>query len=438
MRWGWQVLVGLAVCCSTSVAAIAEKRVALIIGNSAYQKVAKLTTAVNDAGGIAKLFKAAGFDLVDVRQDLGGGDLRRAIREFSRHTWDADTAVVFYAGHGMAANGLNYLVPVDAKLETDLDVEDEAVSLDQILKMVEPAKRLRLVILDACRDNPFLSTMKRTTPGRPVGRGLAQVEPAGSNTLVAIAAKAGSVAADGDGTNSPFTAALLKHVAEPGLDLRIAFDRVRDEVLEATGRKQEPSVYGSFGGATMSLAPAPATPIKVELPPAAPPKTSSNDERRDYELAERVGTIEAWDWYLTQYSRGFYADLARAQRAKLIASTPAKTEPMTVEPPKPTGRANTAVQPTSSEPEPSRKERSKSYDTSERHPSRRERKEAAREAAKPKVSRETAKPREPREAAKPQATQKVLCTDQGGCRPVAGNCREQKNDRGDTVGIVCP
>src|ERR1700737_2518130 len=151
MRWGWQVLVGLAVCCSTSVAAIAEKRVALIIGNSAYQKVAKLTTAVNDAGGIAKLFKAAGFDLVDVRQDLGGGDLRRAIREFSRHTWDADTAVVFYAGHGIAANGLNYLVPVDAKLETDLDVEDEAVSLDQILKMVEPAKRLRLVILDACR-----------------------------------------------------------------------------------------------------------------------------------------------------------------------------------------------------------------------------------------------------------------------------------------------
>src|ERR1700674_307870 len=173
VRWGWQVLLGLAVCCcSTSVAAGAEKRVALVIGNSAYQSVPKLSAPTNDAGAIAKLLKTAGFDVVDVRQDLDGGDLRRAIREFSRHTWDADMAVVFYAGHGIAANGLNYLVPVDAKLETDLDVEDEAVSLDQILKMIEPAKQLRLVMLDACRHNPFLSTMKRTTPGRPVGRGL--------------------------------------------------------------------------------------------------------------------------------------------------------------------------------------------------------------------------------------------------------------------------
>jgi tetratricopeptide (TPR) repeat protein len=179
---------------------------------------------------------------------------------------------------------------------------------------------------------------------------------------------------------------------------------------------------------------APPEPARAAVAPSPPVADSMTDERRDYALAERVGTLEAWDWYLRQYSEGFYADLARAQRAKLIGAIPAKTEPGIVEPVKPAARSST-LQPTRVEPEPARKGRSRSHDAAERQPSRRE---AARESAKPKVRQDTAKPREVREAAKPQAAQKVLCTDKGGCRPVAGNCREQKNYQGDTIGIVCP
>src|SRR6476620_6329358 len=153
-----------------------------------------------------------------------------------------DVAVVFYAGHGLEVDGTNYLIPTDAKLASDIDVEDEAISLDRVLRVLEPARSLRLVILDACRDNPFVKTMKRTLASRSFGRGLAGVEPAMSNTLIAFAAKAGSTANDGEGAHSPFTTALLKHLTAPGLDLRIAFGKVRDDVFASTGARQEPHV----------------------------------------------------------------------------------------------------------------------------------------------------------------------------------------------------
>jgi uncharacterized caspase-like protein len=149
---------------------------------------------VNDAGAISLLFKTSGFDVVETRQNLAVNDLRRAIRDFSDKTRDADIAVVFYAGHGIEVNGNNYIIPIDGALERDIDVEDETVSLERILSVVEPAKRLRLVILDACRDNPFARNMKRTIARRAIGRGLASVEPTMSDTLIAFAAKAGSTA----------------------------------------------------------------------------------------------------------------------------------------------------------------------------------------------------------------------------------------------------
>src|SRR5213075_1406954 len=164
-----------------------------------------------------------------------------------------DVAVVYYAGHGIELDGTNYLIPVDATLETDTDVLDETLSLDRVLVAVEPAKQLRLVILDACRDNPFAKTMKRTIASRAVGRGLAKVEPTSPNTMIAFAAKAGSTASDGDSRNSPFAAALLEHLPKPGLDLRRAFGFVRDDVLKNTGNKQEPYVYGSLGGNDLPL-----------------------------------------------------------------------------------------------------------------------------------------------------------------------------------------
>ena len=149
----------------------AEKRVALVIGNGAYQHVANLPNPPRDAIAIGDMFKAAGFDEVIVKTDLGNSEMRADLREFARKSVGADIAAVFYAGHGIEVGGRNYLVPVDAKVEYDTDVEDEAVDLDRVLQQLEPAKRLKLVILDACRDNPF-PHMKSLSQSRSVGRGL--------------------------------------------------------------------------------------------------------------------------------------------------------------------------------------------------------------------------------------------------------------------------
>src|SRR5215208_866904 len=220
--------------CLMSGPAFAEKRVALVLGNSAYRNVAPLTNPINDSARIASTLKEAGFDVVDSRHDLPAAETRRALRDFADRARDADIALVYYAGHGIEVDGTNYLIPVDAKLERDTDVYDEALSLDRVLLAIEPAKKLRLVILDACRDNPFAKTMKRTVASRAIGRGLAKVEPSVSGTLIAFAARAGAVASDGDGANSPFATALVRHIAQPGLDLRIAFGKVRDDVIKAT------------------------------------------------------------------------------------------------------------------------------------------------------------------------------------------------------------
>lgn len=251
--------------------ASAEKRVALIIGNGAYVNVAKLLNPTRDVDAVERLLRQAGFDLVDARRDLGAVAMRRALRNFSDRTRNADVAVVFYSGHGIEVNGNNYLVPVDATLERDIDVEDEAIPLERVTQILDQARRLRLVILDACRDNPFLRTMKRTMAGRSIGRGLAEVRVLTADTLIAFAARAGSTALDGDGTNSPYTIALVRHLATPGLDLRIAFGRVRDEVLEATRNAQEPFVYGSLGGSEIALVSAatPGTPQPAPSPSLA-------------------------------------------------------------------------------------------------------------------------------------------------------------------------
>jgi hypothetical protein len=161
--------------------------------------------------------------------------------------------------------------------------------------------------------------MQRSVATRAVTNGLAKVEPASTDTIIAYAAKAGSTADDGVGGHSPFTAALLKHLTVPGRDVRLALGNVRDEVLAATGKKQEPIVYGSLGGAAVELVPGPkAAPAPVAAAPAAAVDQNAAI-RRDYEMAERVGTREAWDSFLATYSTGLYSKLAQAQRNKLIA-----------------------------------------------------------------------------------------------------------------------
>src|SRR5665213_3484345 len=258
-----------------ATAAAADRRVALVIGNSAYKNASMLANTINDSTAIATLFKSVGFEVVISRTDLGVVDFKRAVREFLLTAETADVAVVYYAGHGIEIGGNNYLVPVDARLGRDYDVDDEAVSLERIIWALQSVKRLRLILLDACRDNPFPAKLRSAGMTRAtVTGGLAKIQDVSADTLVAFAAKAGSISYDGDGGNSPYATALLRHLAEPGLDVRIALGRVRDEVLKTTGGRQEPFIYGSLGGATIPLVPLPK---KIEPAPASLPSVASRE-----------------------------------------------------------------------------------------------------------------------------------------------------------------
>jgi Caspase domain len=188
--------------------------------------------------------------------------LVEALRKFAEEAEKADWAMIYYAGHGMEMNGVNYLIPVDAKLAADRDLQFEAVPLDQLLISVEGARKLKLILLDACRDNPFAPTMRRTatpeivatgrSPGatmgtRSIGRGLGEVKVSGA-TLVVFAAKNGQTALDGEGRNSPFAIAVTQRIATPEVEITKVFRLVRDDVMEATAGRQEPYTYGSLPG----------------------------------------------------------------------------------------------------------------------------------------------------------------------------------------------
>lgn len=226
-----------------------DRRVALVIGNSAYANVPALANPVRDATLVAETLKRTGFDSVMLVTDLSKDALVQALRKFATQAESADWAVIYYAGHGMEIGGTNYLIPIDAKVASDRDIGFEAVPLDQLVNVAERARRLRLVILDACRDNPFAGQMKRTVAGasRSVSRGLAAVEP-DAGTLVVYAAKDGETALDGEGTNSPFANAFASNVLKPGVEVRRLFDYVRDDVMDATSRRQKPFSYGSISG----------------------------------------------------------------------------------------------------------------------------------------------------------------------------------------------
>ena len=235
---------------SPSLPAVASanpgRRVALVVGNSAYKTVPRLPNPRGDAELVATALRAVGFQSVRLEGDLAREKLIDVLRAFGREAESADWAVVYFAGHGIEVGGVNYLIPVDAKIETDRDPQYEAVALEQVLGSVEAARKLRLVILDACRDNPFARQMRRTVALRSIGRGLGRIEPEGG-TLVAYAAKHGQVALDGEG-NSPFVMALVKRLPTPGMEINKLFRVVRDDVMAATQRKQEPFVYGSLPG----------------------------------------------------------------------------------------------------------------------------------------------------------------------------------------------
>jgi len=219
------------------------RRVALVIGNSAYAAVSALQNPKSDAAAVAAELNRLGFEVIE-KHDLGVDGMRRALTEFENKATGADWALVYYAGHGMELAGQNWLIPTDAVLASSNDVPDETVPLSRVLDRVRAARRLRIVILDACRSNPFLSRMVITAgKTRGIERGLGRIEPE-YGELVFYAARDGSVASDGRGEHSPFTAALLKHMSEEGVELGHFFRRVTSTVLRSTNPQQEPFVYG--------------------------------------------------------------------------------------------------------------------------------------------------------------------------------------------------
>ncbi|MEO1329944.1 MAG: caspase family protein, partial [Pseudomonadota bacterium] len=275
-RAGLAGLAMLAASCWAS-AGLAQERVALVIGNGAYAHAGDLRNPPNDARLMARTLEALGFAVERVF-DADRSTLYRALATFSAKAPEAEVALVFYAGHGIETEGRNYLIPVDAKLETVESTRFEAAPLEDVSAAAAVARTLSLVILDACRDSPFARRFRSLRGLRSTARGLRSIEPAGRNALVAYAAKHGTAALDGEGqANSPFTTALADALRAPPKDVRLLFGGVRDAVLAATGGAQEPFLYGSLGGREILLAPRGRAGETAPAEPRTPSGTSRSE-----------------------------------------------------------------------------------------------------------------------------------------------------------------
>jgi outer membrane protein assembly factor BamD (BamD/ComL family) len=316
--WKWRIITAIAVLAvaitfSWSASAATQTKVALIIGNGAYKGVPELPNPTNDATAVAGAFLRLGFS-VRLVTDASYDEMRRALLEFSQKARDSEMAVVFFAGHGIELGGENWLIPVDAELKTDLDTEQEAISLRSVMLMVSAASKLGVVMLDACRNNPFINKVKRSLATRGVTRGLSRVEPM-NNVLVAYAARDGTTASDGSGDHSPFTTALLKHLETPGLEVTFLFRNVRDDVIAATGNEQQPFVYGSLSKEAIYFKPPPAV-----AAPMAPDQIA-------WSMLKETTDEAALKRFATQYPKSELRKDAEARIAALEAAQAAKPVP---------------------------------------------------------------------------------------------------------------
>ena len=261
--------------------ALAEKRVALVVGNLAYVNAPALANPAHDAQDMAAALKDLGFTVV-LGLDLDKAGFDKTLKEFSKQLEDADTGLLFYAGHGLQVAGQKYLVPTDAKLAKERDLDFEAVKLEFVLKQMELDRegKTNIVFLDACRDNPLARNLSRTmgTRSASIGSGLAQVQT-GVGTFIAYSTQPGNVALDGAGRNSPFTAALAKHVKEPGHNLTAVMINVRKDVLATTGGRQVPWDHSALTGDFY---------FNLANAPKEPPSTGSDSQA----LRDRMGKLE--------------------------------------------------------------------------------------------------------------------------------------------------
>ncbi|MCY4508611.1 MAG: SUMF1/EgtB/PvdO family nonheme iron enzyme [Acidobacteria bacterium] len=382
MKLGIGVSIVLGLVGAPGAAPQAADRVALVIGNSTYGENLDLDNPRNDAADVGGTLERLGFEVTTVL-DVDQFAFNQALRDFTRRSLGADVAFVFYAGHGMEVDGINYVVPVNARLERDTDLRFAAVSLDDMLAATQGAT-LRVVVLDACRDNPLARTLRRTTSTRSMSRGsfgAVDEELLGDETLVAYAAAAGTTASDGTGSrNSPYTAALLEYLEQP-LELSAMFRRVRARVLDTTDRTQRPHEYSSLlrehylGGTSGVITPPALTELRLRQELAFWESIADSETLADFEaylaqypdgqfarLAEnRAAALqEARVWaaiaasqnpadfaaYLEQHAEGRYAPLARQRFAALTAPPTPAPAPAPVEPAPPAiAVASAAVEP---------------------------------------------------------------------------------------------
>jgi hypothetical protein len=321
---------------SRSADAAEARRLALVLGNGAYTYAPPLPNPPRDARAVAAALRRLGFEVIE-GIDLGRAGLVGALRDFGRRADGAELAVVYFAGHGIQVKGQNYILPIDAQLQREQDLRYEAISIQAVLDEAGGARRLRLVILDACRDNPFVARLQRemgASRSTAVGRGLKIIEEVAPDTLIAYATTADAVADDGAGEHSPYTTALLGNIETPGLELNLLFGRVRDTVMRQTSNRQQPFTYGSLGGEPVYLKPAPAAPQ-----PAAPAASSYAVELAFWDSIKESTSPADYRAYLEAFPEGSFAPLARARlAARTIAPTP-KAEPAATLPPAPTPQA---------------------------------------------------------------------------------------------------
>ena len=302
-------------------AAQADKRVAFVVGNGAYKNVASLPNPAIDARSMAKLLRNVGFDVVE-GANLTRDKMTEKLLDFGKKAEGADVALFFYAGHGIAVNGTNYLLPVDADLKSEMDVKlGSAINVDVTLEQTMSDAKVKLVFLDACRDNPFAARIRsaKATRGVSVQTGLAEMK-SGEGTLIAFATGPGQTALDGEvGTNSPFTRALMANIAAPGAEIQQAMTKVRAQVNEETSKGQLPWGHTNLIG-TVYLNPAPVTSSSTtEAPNAAAVAAgpASEMELEFWRSIKNSNKPEELNAYLFNYPNGQFKSLALARIASL-------------------------------------------------------------------------------------------------------------------------
>ena len=324
LRWVVAALAGIAlVFVSACARADSQKRVALVIGNGAYQHLPHLDNPTNDAQLMAATLKSVGFELIGggALTDLDRAGFERAIRDFGAALADGSVGLFYYAGHGLQLQGVNYLVPVGANPATAADADFELIDAQLVLKQMEQAgSKLNIVILDACRNNPFGGRGLRAAGG-----GLAQMQ-APRGTLISYATQPGNVALDGADGHSPYTAALAAAIKQPGAPVLDVFNDVGLAVDKKTAGRQQPWVSSSpLEGSFYFQAPA-AAPAAAAATPAAPPGgLSSDDETLFWQTIAQSSNPADFKEYLRQYPNGRFAGLARNRVAAVAPPPPART-----------------------------------------------------------------------------------------------------------------